>query len=128
MAARILLVEDDPDVKLLMEHILATGGYQVVSVETVRYAAPLIESQPFDLLLTDGNLSDGNGVDLADLAVAKGVKALIVTGSALNIPAARMVKHEVMLKPLRPAELLAALERLFAKPGDGNVVEFPKPA
>lgn len=114
--ARILLVEDDPDVKLLLEHVLQSAGYEVKAVETATHARPLIDVQPFDLLLTDGTLVDGTGVELADRAAARGLRAVIVTGNALALPSEGLARHELLLKPLRPAELLSAIERILAKP------------
>jgi DNA-binding response OmpR family regulator len=53
--ARILLVEDDRDVRPLMEHIIYADGYQVTSTETVANGLSLLETQPFDLVVTDVN-------------------------------------------------------------------------
>ena len=129
MTARILLVEDDPDVKMLTEHVILSAGYQVQSVETVRHAKALIERQPFDLVLADGNLADGTGIEVADLAVAKGVRAAIITGNALRLSDADRARHEILLKPMRPVELLATIERLLADRGDGaDVVPIRRPS
>ncbi len=48
--ARILLVEDDPDVKPLLEHLLLSEGYQVATADSVTVAVSLLEAQPFDLV------------------------------------------------------------------------------
>src|SRR5690348_17024914 len=56
--ARILLVEDDRDLRPLLEHVLLSAGYEVTAVETVKSAVSLIEAQPFDLVFTDVSLPD----------------------------------------------------------------------
>lgn len=55
--ARILLVEDDLDVRPLLEYVLGVeGGYEVTAVESVANATALLAAQPFDLVVTDVNL------------------------------------------------------------------------
>ena len=54
--ARILLVEDDHDVRPLLEYIVGAEGYEVTSAETVANGLALLTAQPFDLVVTDVNL------------------------------------------------------------------------
>jgi DNA-binding response OmpR family regulator len=65
---RILLVEDDLNVRPLMEHIMVEHGYQVTTAESVATGTALISSQPFDLVICDVKLSDGNGLSVAERA------------------------------------------------------------
>ena len=106
---RILYVEDDEDVGPLMEHVLTSGGYMVEIATTVSQALSLLEGGSFDLVLTDGRLPDGSGVVVADRAKAQAVDVLIVTGYALTLPGVE--RHDFLMKPVRPAELLAAVDR-----------------
>ena len=126
---RILLVEDDPDVRPLLEHIIvAEAGYEVVSTETVANALRLLGTQPFDLLLTDVNLPDGSGLRVADQAMALGLKTLVLTGHGLSLKPGALQGYDYLLKPLRAPELLAAIRRRLARDeGDGQVVPFPRP-
>ena len=127
---RILLVEDDPDVRPLLEHILLTSDFQVTSTESVATASSLLDNQPFDLVITDVNLPDGNGLRIADKAIAMGTKALVVTGHGLTLQPGALEPYNYLLKPLRVGELLAGIERCLAKEekrDDANVVPFPKP-
>lgn len=65
--ARVLLVEDDDVVRVLMQPILSGHGYEVVAsghpVEALAIAADAAE--PFDLLVTDLSLPELNGRELA---------------------------------------------------------------
>ena len=108
---RVLLVEDDPDVRPLLQHVLLSAGYAVDAAETALKASSLIEVNSYDLVLTDGVLPDGNGVAVADKAKSRGMRALIITGYALRIPRADLERHDYIMKPLRPRELLAAVAR-----------------
>jgi DNA-binding NtrC family response regulator len=107
----ILLVEDDADVRLLMEHVLIDEGHRVDTATTVEAACVLIGSRHYDLVLADGRLPDGTGMTVADQAQERGIPALIVTGYAFVLPSEELSRFEVLLKPVRPHELVAAVER-----------------
>jgi two-component system, NtrC family, response regulator PilR len=123
--SRILLVEDDADVRPLLEHILLSSGYQVTVAERVAGASEQLQNQPFDLVITDVNLPDGNGLAVADEAAAAGIKALVVTGYGLSLKPGSLVGYDYLLKPLRVDELLRAVERCLAQRRDGDGVVVP---
>jgi two-component system, NtrC family, response regulator PilR len=113
--ARILLVEDQPDVQLLLEHVLTASGYGVDSAGTVAAARALLDSVPYDLVIADGKLPDGSGVPIANTAKERGMKALVMTGYALRNDAVDFTRHDYLLKPVRPSELLQTLRRLLGE-------------
>lgn len=108
---RILLVEDDIDVRPLLEHVLLGEGYRVAAAATATEARLLLDTQPFDLVLADGKLPDGDGIAVADAAVRLGIKALIISAYIFQLPSAGLSRHEYLLKPIRYAELLARVAR-----------------
>ena len=124
--ARILLVEDDRDVRPLLEHIMLGEGLDVTTSETAANAIALLDSQPFDLVVADVNLPDGSGLRVADKAKGAGVSALVVTGHGLTLQPGALASYDYLLKPLRPKELLDAIKARLPR-GDGQVVPFPKP-
>jgi len=63
---RVLLVEDDVEVRPLLEHILVANGFQVATAENVAIDTTLLNSQPFDLVICDVKLPDGSGLAVAD--------------------------------------------------------------
>jgi DNA-binding NtrC family response regulator len=109
--SRILLVEDDQNVRVLLEHVLIDAGYEVDSTTTVADAKSLLDSVTYDLLLADGRLPDGTGMALADIAQASGIKALIITGYAFQLANQELGRYEFLMKPVRPAELVEAIDR-----------------
>jgi DNA-binding response OmpR family regulator len=124
--ARILLVEDDLDVRPLLEYVLGVeGGYEVTAVESVANAVALVAAQPFDLVITDVNLPDGNGLRIADEAKAKGVKVLVLTAHGLSLEPGELAAYDYLLKPIRVKEFLDAVRRQLSH-DDGQVVAFPK--
>ena len=118
---RILLVDDDVEVRPLLEHILLDNGYQVVTAESVATATGLLGSQPFDLVLCYVNLADGSGLTVADRAIAAGIKVLVVTRKDLTPQPGNLAPYDYILKPLRGLlkplrgdELLDGIERCLA--------------
>jgi two-component system response regulator HydG len=114
--ARILLVEDDADVRTLMQHVLIDGGHDIDARATMREGLDQLERHSYDLVIADGKLPDGTGMDIADRARALGVRALIVTAYAFTLPGAVRERYEILLKPVRPAELVAAVDAALAEP------------
>jgi phosphoserine phosphatase RsbU/P len=120
--ARILLVEDDIDVRLLLLHVLICERYEVTAVETAKSAHSLLDSAPFDLVIADGMLKDGDGVEIAEKPAERKTKALIVSGNVLQLPAERLQRFDYLLKPVRPGELVNAVRRcLNGRNGEANV-------
>ena len=62
--ARVLVVDDDPGVQVLMKRLLVDEGYTVECVATGNEALRLIEEQDYNLFIVDKNLPDVSGVDL----------------------------------------------------------------
>ena len=104
--ARILLIEDDLDMCHVMEHALIDGGHAVEATGRVIAGFVLLGSHPFDLVVTDLRLPDGSGIEVADRAREKGIPTLIVPKDDLD-------RFEFLLKPVRPSELLRAVERVL---------------
>lgn len=111
---RILLVEDDPDVRPLLEHVLTGEGYEVDAAGTLAKGQWLLEATAYDLVLTDAELPDGNGVALAAQAAERGVTALVMTGYALRLAKEDIDRFDYVMKPLRPRELLAIVAQSLA--------------
>ena len=114
--ARLLLIDDDADILLLLEHILQGAGYHVDCAETVRSARSLLERRHYDLVIADGKLPDGTGMMVGKAAGAQGIDTLIVTGYAFQLPRDELLQYEYLLKPIRPSELLRAIEQNLKRP------------
>jgi DNA-binding response OmpR family regulator len=124
--AHVLIVEDDHDVRPLLEHILCMDGYHVTAVANMTNALQLLGVEPFDLVLCDVNLPDGNGLTVADKAKEIGVKALVLTGYGLSLSPGVLARYDYLLKPLPPRELLDAMRQRLG-PASTNVIPFARP-
>ncbi len=60
----VLVVDDEPDIRELLEITLTRMGLETKSAEDLQHAKQLLQAHPFDLCLTDMRLPDGNGIDL----------------------------------------------------------------
>jgi len=108
---RILLVEDDPELRLLLEHVLLGAGYEVDTAATVAAASAQLEEARYDLVLADGRLEDGTGMMVGEKAIEAGSKVLIITGYAFDLPREQLGRYDYLLKPVRPSELLQEVAR-----------------
>nr|WP_281373734.1 response regulator [Parvularcula dongshanensis] len=64
-SATILLVEDEPLIRMLAADMLEETGYEVVEAHSFATGRDAVERSPIDLLITDLGLPDGSGIDLA---------------------------------------------------------------
>ncbi|OOG23592.1 sigma-54-dependent Fis family transcriptional regulator [Thioalkalivibrio denitrificans] len=62
----VLIVDDEPDIRELLEITLGRMKLSTSAAGTVAEARALLDTQPFDLCLTDMRLPDGNGIELVE--------------------------------------------------------------
>ncbi|MHA7879902.1 MAG: sigma-54-dependent transcriptional regulator [Saccharospirillum sp.] len=61
---RVLIVDDEPDIRELLELTLMRMGLDTLSVPDLKSAIRQVDKEPFDLCLTDMRLPDGTGLEL----------------------------------------------------------------
>jgi DNA-binding NtrC family response regulator len=49
----ILHVDDDPDIRLMVSTVLSKEGFEVISIQTLGDAVPMLDMRAFDLILLD---------------------------------------------------------------------------
>ena len=112
---RIIIVEDEPLVAFDNEYMLGEAGYDVVAtVDNLADAQRVIDAEDVDLVLSDIKLrGEGDGMDVARAAAAKGIPVLFVTG---NCPAEAMsLGIGCLAKPYSDKVLKSALHAIDAK-------------
>ncbi|WP_305821009.1 response regulator [Massilia brevitalea] len=116
---RILVVEDNEDVRELAESMLGAAGYAVVSAPSGERALELLEEEAdIDLLFTDVIMPGGmNGLQLAEQVRARRPETpiLITTGymDELPAPTPRAQPLDVLGKPYRQEELLSRVRAIL---------------
>jgi two-component system response regulator PilR (NtrC family) len=120
-AATVLVVDDEADIRELLELTLMRMGLAVESAASVAEAHRLLESKQFDLCLTDMRLPDGEGLDLVryigenckDLPVA----VITAYGSAENAVAAlKAGAFDYLSKPVSLQDLRSLVKSALKLP------------
>ncbi|MGO9742989.1 MAG: cell cycle two-component system response regulator CpdR [Roseiarcus sp.] len=117
--ARILLAEDDNDMRRFLVKALQNAGYVVASFDNGLSAYNRLREEPFELLLTDIVMPEMDGIELARRATELDpeIKVMFITGFAavaLN-PDSRAPKDaRVLSKPFHLRDLVHEVQRLLA--------------
>ena len=129
--ARILLVEDDPSLGLLLHDLLRLDGHRVELLRDGREVLPTFASGPFDLAVLDIMLPGRDGFTLTeDLRnVAPGLPILLLTARDRvedRVRGLRAGADDYVIKPFNNEELLlriqALLKRAERKEDEGPMV------
>ncbi len=110
----ILVIEDQVAVRGLLVQILEEAGYQVYQAADGRQGLERFQAQPVDLVLTDLEMPEMNGLDLI-LELTRtflNVKVIAMSGlSTEKLQTARLLgARQTFAKPLNLPELLHAIE------------------
>lgn len=116
----LLLVDDDRFVLDSMADWLREKGYTVSAVRTQREALTRIDQSPFDLVLTDIRLEEGDGFDVLEhcRAVRPEAAVILITGYATAdtaVEAIRAGAFDLLTKPLIDEELELAIDRALSQ-------------
>lgn len=135
---KILIVEDDNDLREITTHSLEKERYVVSQAPDYRTALQKIEDYDYDCILLDIMLPDGNGLDLlAELhALGKHTNVIILSAKASledKVNGLDLGADDYLPKPFHLAELHARIKSLFRRKlreGErklqvGNVELFP---
>ena len=111
---RVLIVDDEPAVRLLLDRILVEAGYDTaVALDAADALRRQADGPPFDLLLTDVLMPDMTGDELVRLMrqTQPDLKTLYVTGFADHLFWEKPVLDDEAFveKPISPAGLLEAV-------------------
>jgi DNA-binding response OmpR family regulator len=125
--ANLLIVEDDPNLRLVLQDNLTEEGYRVVAASRSSEALVRAAEQSFDLLILDLMLPDGNGYALARQLREQGFtgRILMLTARTLEEDVVRGFESgadDYLGKPYRLRELMARVRALLRRPG-GVVAE-----
>jgi two-component system cell cycle response regulator CpdR len=114
---RILLAEDDDSMRLYLARALENNGYAVVAVDRGTAALPLLESEHFDLLLTDIVMPEMDGIELAQHAAqcSPATRVMFITGfAAVTLRAGKVAPEaKVLSKPFHLRDLVMEVDRIF---------------
>jgi two-component system cell cycle response regulator CpdR len=117
--ARILLAEDDDDMRRFLARALERAGHEVTAFAEGVSAFEELKAAVFDLLLTDIVMPEMDGIELARRAAARdpGLKIMFITGFAavaLHPDSQAPKEAKVLSKPFHLKDLVSEIKRLVA--------------
>lgn len=119
----VLVVDDEPDIRSLLQEILEDEGYAVSVADTASAAQRAVEEQRPDLVLLDIWMPDMDGVSLLKSWKLGGTLAfpvIMISGHGTVETAVEATRHgavDFIEKPVSLAKLLLTVERAFAETG-----------
>jgi DNA-binding response OmpR family regulator len=116
---RILIVEDDPDMREMLGQLLEADGYEVEAVASSGQALTAVAREEPSLVLLDVVLGQEDGRDLlAELRLLSNVPVVFLTGRGLEtdrIAGLRMGADDYVVKPFSSGELAARVESVLRR-------------
>lgn len=124
---RLLVVDDEPDLRTLYELTLLREGYDVETAGTVGEAWQHLQDQTFSAVITDMRLPDGTGLDLLQRLEAGGrrEKSIVITayGSAENaVSALKSGAYDYLTKPVDLKQFRSVVAAAIASERPGQPV------
>ena len=106
---RILVIDDDEQMRDLLQRAMQWAGFEVVAAENGRLGQQSFEAQPADLIITDLIMPDQEGLETISVLKKRypAVKIIAISGGGRIGPEAYL-----------PAALELGADRVFAKPFD----------
>jgi two-component system response regulator PilR (NtrC family) len=128
---KILIVDDEPDIRELLEITLGRMKLDTRSARNVKEAQDWLAREPFDLCLTDMRLPDGNGLELVQHIQRRHTQvpvAMITAHGSVDtaIHALKAGAFDFLTKPVdlgRLRELVGSALRLHASPSNENSID-----
>lgn len=126
---KILLVEDDKGIVSSLTDFLAKEGYEVKNAPGQAGALQLLEKEPFDLVLLDISLSDGNGFSVCSaIKSTYCIPVIFLTASSdeySTVTGFELGADDYISKPFRPRELVTRIKNILRLTGGvGSVVHL----
>ena len=118
---RILVIDDEPDLRTLYELSLLREGYRVDTAGDKQAALACIAEQQFDVIITDMRLPDGTGIDILDhlRRLQRTERSIVITayGSAENaVESLKAGAFDYLTKPVDLKQFRTAISAALQAP------------
>ena len=121
---RILVVDDDTDVRVFLTRLLQRAGYTVLTAQDAAQAMMQIHREAPDLILTDLTMPAGNGFSILDRLTAPPnttpIPTIVLTGSDDPEVEARALAAGVTRVLRKPCDNAVLLQSITAALGEGG--------
>ncbi len=108
-SATIMVVDDDPEVRVVVAEFLEDFGYHVLQADGGAQALDLLARTPdLRMIITDIRMPDMSGIELADIATQRqrALKIILISGYFVS----QQVERRFLRKPFRMRDLAAAVK------------------
>jgi DNA-binding NtrC family response regulator len=117
---RLLVIDDEEDVRDMLEFILAGEGFEVITVESGLAAIEVARARTFDVAITDMKMPGINGIETltALKQIDASIEVIVVTGYASDQTAAECMTrgaYGYLTKPFELADLLPLIGGALAR-------------
>ncbi len=118
--AKVLMVEDDPDITELLEEYLGRYGIELLSVSSPGLGLEKLQLERYDLMLIDLGLPEMDGLDLCRIVKERYPKLPIIISTARvdvsdKVAAFEIGADDYVAKPYEPRELVARIQALIKR-------------
>jgi DNA-binding response OmpR family regulator len=117
--AHILVVDDDPQIRSLLDEYLTENGMRVSTASSGRDMMQILEDETIDLVILDLRLNDEDGMSLArSLRARLAVSVIMLTGvrdEADRVMGLELGADDYVTKPFSPRELLARIRTVLRR-------------
>ena len=132
MANKLLIIEDEPDLRELLSFTLSREGYDVMEAETAETALQMLDSKLPDLAIVDWMLPGMDGIELVKRLrrddVTEDLPIIMLTARGEEPDKLKSFDvgiDDYITKPFSPRELLARIKALLKRSGtpENNLLE-----
>jgi CheY-like chemotaxis protein len=122
----ILVVDDEANIRELLEEFLALNGYRVTAVQSALEAQKVVREEPPDLIISDLQLEDTDGLEMIESlkATLPDTPMMLLTGVLFDSKAIReRLSKRVSCylgKTASLAQILSEVQHLLSRKGVGN--------
>jgi DNA-binding NtrC family response regulator len=121
-ASTLLVVEDDPALRMLCRVNLELEGHRVLEAESLARAEQLVTDEAIDVVLLDLHVGDRHGLELLPLLRQKQPDAAVclLSGTSETDPPQQDGVHAFIRKPFELEDLTGTVDRLLARQPAAN--------
>ena len=113
--SKVLVVDDDPGIALLLKRIISKKGHQIVTASNGWEGLKMAREEIPDLIFTDVRMPDLGGVELAGFLKAdpslNHIPVVILSGTAFLLELEKTAADDILTKPFDLKSVYAILEQ-----------------
>ncbi|MTJ83170.1 MAG: response regulator [Telmatospirillum sp.] len=129
---RILVIDDDPGIGVLLKRCLAIGGFDVETTTDGATMRRLLRQQTFDMIILDLNLKGEDGLDiLRELRTTEDIPVIILSARGEHVDTVvglELGADDYIAKPFEPRELLARVRTVLRRAAPRSSTSQPAAA